>query len=246
MRLCIAFTSILLGASAAWAAEIPASSKIESVTVFPSGAEVLRVAKLKIEKGEHVVVVNDIAASAVPGSIRVEGKATGKLEIGSVDARRLFIPRNDSEAANTERRKLEDELELLRDERSRYEAEVQSAETQKTLIGNLAQMPTRPAPAAGGAERGEDWPQILALIVSGSREAQRTLVEAQVKIRELDHKISDLEKRLTEVAPEKEERTEVKIHVVAAAPVDADISVRYQVPSASWLPAYDARLEQRT
>jgi uncharacterized protein (TIGR02231 family) len=243
MRLCIAFASIILvGASAAWAAEIPASSKIESVTVFPSGAEVLRVAKLKIEKGEHVVVVNDIAASAVPGSIRVEGKATGKLDIGSVDARRLFIPRNDSEAANTERRKLEDELELLRDERSRYEAEVQSAETQKTLIGNLAQMPTRPAPAAGGAERGEDWPQILALIVSGSREAQRTLVEAQVKIRELDHRIGDLEKRLTEVAPEKEERTEVKIHVVAAAPVDADISVLYQVPSASWLPAYDARL----
>jgi uncharacterized protein (TIGR02231 family) len=242
MRLCIAFTSILLGASAAWAAEIPASSKIESVTVFPSGAEVLRVAKLKIEKGEHVVVVNDIAASAVPGSIRVEGKATGKLDIGSVDARRLFIPRNDSEAANTERRKLEDELELLRDERSRYEAEVQSAETQKALISNLAQMPTRPAPAAGGAERGEDWPQILALIVSGSREAQRTLVEAQVKIRELDHRIGDLEKRLTEVAPEKEERTEVKIHVVAAAPVDADISVLYQVPSASWLPAYDARL----
>ena len=242
MRLSIAVASFLLGAGTASAVEIPGSSKIDSVTVFPAGAEILRVAKLKIEKGEHVVVLNDIAASAVPGSIRVEGKATGKLEIGSVDTRRLFIPRNDSEAASTERRKLEDELELMRDERARYEAEVQSAETQKTLIANLAQMPARPAPAGGGAERGEDWPQVLALIVSGSREAQRLLVEAQVKMRDLDHKISDAEKRLTEVAPEKEERTEVKIHVVAAAPVDADIAVRYQVPAASWLPAYDARL----
>lgn len=242
MRLIAVVVPILLAGSAAWAADIPAQSRIEAITVFPSGAEVQRVAKVKIDKGEHVVVLNDIAAIAVPGSIRVEGKATGKLEIGSVDSRRLFIPRNDSEAASTERRKLEDELELLRDERTRYEAEVQSAETQKALIANLAQMPTRPAPVAGGAERGEDWTQVLGLIASGGREAQRTLIEAQVKLRELDHKIGDLEKRLTEVAPAQEERTEVKVYVVAAAPVDADVTVRYQVPSASWRPLYDARL----
>lgn len=182
MRAAIAVTVLLLSASAASAGEQEARSRIETVTVFPSGAEVTRVGQeLKLEGGEHTIIFNDVPASAIPGSIRVEGKATGKLEIGSVDSRRLFVPRTDSAVAETERRKLEDEIERLRDERAAFEAQVQGAETQKTLITNLAQLPTRPAPTAG-AERGEDWPQILALIASGSRDAQRGLLEARKSV----------------------------------------------------------------
>lgn len=242
MRAPVAALVLAVSVPGAFAAEVAGSSRIESVTVFPSGAEVTRVAaELKLEPGEHTIVFNDIPASAVPGSIRVEGKATSKLEIGSVDSRRLLVPRTDSEVADTERRRLEEEIERQRDERTRLEAEVQGAETQKTLIANLAQLPSRPAPSAG-SERAEDWPQIMGLIASASREAQRNLVEAQVKIRELDRKISDLEGKLAALAPAKEERTEVKVYVQASAPLDAVLTVRYQVPSASWAPIYDARL----
>ncbi len=242
MRAAIAVNVFLFSASVALAGEQEARSRIEMVTVFPSGAEVTRVAEeVKLESGEHTIIFNDVPATAVPGSIRVEGKATGKLEIGSVDSRRLFVPRTDSAVAETERRKLEDEIERLRDERAAYEAQVQGAETQKTLIGNLALLPTRPAPSAGG-ERGEDWPQVLALIASGSREAQKGLVEAQIKLRELDREIQDVEGKLAALAPAKEERTEVKVYVSAGSPLDAVMTVRYQVPNASWLPVYDARL----
>lgn len=242
MRAAIAASVLALSATHGLAADVEAVSRIETVTVFPSGAEVTRVAKeLKLDKGEHSIVFNDVPAAAIPGSIRVEGKATGKLEIGSVDTRRLFVARTDSEVAETERRKLEDEIERLRDERAQFEAQMQGAEMQKALITNLAQLPTRPAPSAG-ADRGEDWPQILALIASGSREAQRGLLEAQVKLRELDRRIQDLEGKLAALAPAKEERTEVKVYVSAAAPLDAVMTVRYQVPNASWVPVYDARL----
>jgi uncharacterized protein (TIGR02231 family) len=44
------------------------------------------------------------------------------------------------------------------------------------------------------------------------------------------------------LSPAEEERTEVKVHLEALAPVDADLVVRYQVPGASWSPLYDARL----
>jgi uncharacterized protein (TIGR02231 family) len=242
MRVPVAAVLLAASVSGALAAEVIGNSRIEAVTVFPSGAEVTRVAtELKLEPGEHTIVFNDIPASAVPGSIRVEGKATSKLEIGSVDSRRLLVPRTDSEVADTERRRLEEEIERLRDEHTRLEAEVQGAETQKTLITNLALLPTRPAPSTG-SERAEDWPQIMGLIASASREAQRNLVEAQVKIRDLDRKIQDLEGKLAALAPAKEERTEVKVFVQASAPLDAVLTVRYQVPSASWAPIYDARL----
>lgn len=233
--------AVALAATGAAAAEVEAQSRIDAVTVFPMGAEVTRIAKVKLDKGEHTILFNDLPASAVDGSIRVEGTASGKLEIGSVDTRRVFVPRADAAQAASERRRIEDEIEALRDDRARLDAEVQAAETQKTLISNLAQLPTRPAPAMGGEAR-EDWAQILGLIAAGSAEAQKMLQEAQIRIRETDRKIGDLEKKLAEIAPEKTERTEAKVFVAAQSELEADITVRYQVAHASWTPLYDVRL----
>jgi uncharacterized protein (TIGR02231 family) len=242
MRFAFAAAAMTLLAVPAEAAEITATSKIGAVTVFPSGAEISRTAKVKLDKGEHSIVLQDVSAEAVPGSIRVEGKATGKLEIGSVDSRRLFVPRADAANAESERRKVEDEIEKLRDEKAVFEAAVQAAETQKTLIGNLAQLPTRPAPSAGQAERGEDWSQILSIIGTATTGAQRASLEAQVRIRDIDRKIEDLDKKLASLAPPREEHTEVKVFVSAATPLEADITVSYQVQNASWVALYDARL----
>jgi uncharacterized protein (TIGR02231 family) len=229
-------------AAGAQAAEVEAVSRVDAVTVFPAGAEVTRVAKINIEKGEHTLVFQDLPAAAVQSSIRVEGNSTGKLEIGSVDTRRLFVPRADAQAAESERRKIEDEIEALKDQKSTLEAQVQGAETQKSLIANLTQLPTRPPSPSSGGERAEDWPAILALIASASGEAQRAALEAQVKIRDVDRKIEDLEKKLSSVAPAREERIEVRVFVASQAAVEADLVLRYQVGHASWTPLYDVRL----
>ncbi len=238
------FTTVLFLAwpVSVWAADVPITSRVDAVTVFPQGAEVSRVAKVNLEKGMHTVVLSDVPADAVPGSIRVEGLATGKLEIGSVDSRRLMVPSTDVAVAASERRRIEDEIEILRDQRSTAEAQFQAAETQKLLINNLSQLPTRPAPAQG-AERVEDWSQVLTTIATGSLEAQRNATDAQVKMRTLDRQIGDLEKKLAALSPAEQERTEVRVHVEALAPLDADLVVRYQVPGASWSALYDARLQ---
>lgn len=232
---------LLLGSAVAQADEIDTASRIGAVTVFPMGAEVTRLAKVEVAQGEHTIVFRDLPAGAIEGSIRVEGSATGRLEIGSVDTRRLFVARADAEASASERRRLETELQRLRDQRSTYEAEVQGAETQRALIANLAQLPMRPAPSSGAAEQ-EDWKAVLGLITSASADAQRMILAAQVRIRDLDHRIEDLENKLREVAPERTERTEARVFVVAHAPLEADITVRYQVAHASWTPLYDVRL----
>lgn len=247
MRTAIAAASAVLLAGSAHAADIQAQSKVDAVTVFPSGAEVVRVSKLKLEKGEHVLIFSDVPAQAAPNSIRVEGRGTGKLEIGSVDSRRLFVPRADEQVAASERRSLEDELETLRDARAMLDGTVLATETQKALLANLAQLPTRPAPPQTGAgSPSEDWSRILALIGSGTSEAVRAAQEAQVRMRDLDHKIEDLEKKIASFAPAREERTEVKVYVSAADALEADVSVSYQVPNASWAALYDARLATGT
>lgn len=246
MRIAVAALALAGLATGARAGDVPATSTIDAVTVFLSGAEVTRQAKVKLEKGDHTIVLSDVPAGAVPGSIRVEGKATGKLDIGSVDTARKFLQREESRAADEERKKLEDEIESIRDQRAALEAQNQAAETQKALIANLTQLPSRPPPQASIGAAPEDWARVLALIAQGTSEAGRLQLDAQVKMRELDRRIEDLENKLSELAPPKTEQTEVRIHVVAASALDADLTVRYQVAIAGWTPIYDARLATGT
>jgi uncharacterized protein (TIGR02231 family) len=246
MRPALALLLLPALVTGAHAADVKGTSRIDAVTVYPSGAELTRVGKVKLERGDHVVLFTDLPARAVGNSIRVEGKATGNLLIGSVDTRRVFVPRTDDAIAATERKRVEDAIEKLKDERAVLQTAVQAAEAQKDLISNLAQLPTRPAPAHGAAAAQPDWGQLFGLIGQRMAEAQKVILDTQVKVRDVDRQIKDLEGKLASLAPAQEERTEVKVFVNAAAPLEADISIRYQVGGASWVPFYDARLATGT
>ena len=246
MRFALALLVLPACLSTAHAADVKGTSRIDAVTVFPSGAEITRMAKVKLERGDHVIFFTDLPARALHSSIRVEGKAVGTLEIGSVDSRRVFVPRTDDAVAATERKRVEDAIEKLKDDRAVLQTAVQAAEMQKTLIGNLAQLPTRPAPANGAAAPQPDWTQLFGLIGERLAEAQKTILDTQIKIRAVDRQIKDLEGKLASLAPAQEERTEVKVFVNAGGPLEAEISIRYQVGGASWVPFYDARLATGT
>ena len=71
--------SVLIGfASAPLAAEpVAVTSRIEAVTVFPSGAEIARTGQVKIANDTQSVVFSDLPADAILDSIRVEGKSAG-------------------------------------------------------------------------------------------------------------------------------------------------------------------------
>jgi uncharacterized protein (TIGR02231 family) len=242
MRLWIALSLSLALVGAAHAAEIKATSRIDAVTVYPAGAEIVRIARVKMDRGEHTVLFADLPAEALAASIRVEGKATGKLEIGSVDTRTLSVPRADDAEATSERRKVEEAIEKLKDDKSALQVSVQAAETQKKLIESLTNLPATPAPANGAAPAQPDWGQLFELIGKRSGEAQKAILDTGIKVREVDRQIKDLQGRLTSLAPSKERRTEVKVSVKAGEVLEADMVIRYQVRSASWTPFYDARL----
>jgi uncharacterized protein (TIGR02231 family) len=228
----------------AFAAEVPATSAVDAVTVFLSGAEVTRIAKVHLDKGEQTIVIGDVPASAVPGSVRVEGKATGKLDIGSVDTSKKLLQHAESEATDAQRKGLEDKIQALKDQKTTVEAQALAAKTQKKLIANLAQLPTRPSSqSAPAASPIDDWPKVLSLIAQATTDASKLALDAEQKTRDIDRQISDADNRLSALAPPRTEQTEVRVHVIAQSPLDADLSIRYQVPDAHWAPLYDARLE---
>jgi uncharacterized protein (TIGR02231 family) len=242
MRSLIALPISLALAGAAAAAEVKGSSRIDAVTVYPSGAEVTRTARVQLEMGEHTLLFADLPAEAVAASIRVEGKATAGLEIGSVDTRSVSVPRGDDAAAASERRRIEDAIEKLKDERSALQAAIQAAETQKKLIDNLTKLPAAPAPAGAAPAPQPDWGQLFELIGKRTAEAQKAILDTEIKVREVDRQINDLEGKLASLAPSQQTRTEVKVALAAQDALEADMTIRYQVRNASWTPFYDARL----
>ncbi len=245
MRISVAIAGAFLVAATvgATADEVPATSRVDAVTVFLTGAEVTRAARLTLNEGAHTVVFNDLPAEAVPGSIRVDGKATDKLAIESVDTRRRYVPRADQATLQAERKGIEDEIERLRDERGLAQGQQDAAQTQKMLLNNLAELPGRnEAQASQSPVPPTDWAQILSLIASGMTDAQRSALDAEIKKRDLDRRIAELEKKLSALVPARMEQTEVKVYVTAGANLEADLTVRYQVRNAAWTPRYDARL----
>ncbi len=84
------------------------------------------------------------------------------------------------------------------------------------------------------------------MIGERAAQAQKAILDAQIKIRGVERQIKDQEGKLASLAPTQQARTEVKVSVNAGGPLEADIVIRYQVRNASWTPFYDARLTTGT
>ena len=244
MRMFIAAAfSLLASGAAALADDLKSTSKIDAVTLFPEGAEITRVTHVMLVAGDQTVVLKDLPASLVGDSLRVQGEATGKVEIGSVDTR-VFVLSEEDKSGEDARKKLMDQLQELEDKQTALQATLTAANTQRQLINNLANLPARNPGAGGNSVAGEpDWGQLFTLIGARLSEVNKTVAETEIAKRDTARKIAELQNQLNQQPQAEDQRTEVKVHVSAATPLDATLRIRYQVPAANWYPVYDARLD---
>ncbi len=230
--------------TAAFAADIKATSTIDAVTVFPEGAEITRILKVQLTAGDQTVTLRDLPGSLVSDSVRIQGEADAKVEIGSVDAR-TFFPSEDAANAATEdaRKAIEDAIQALNDKQNALGATIEGANLQKQLVMNLVNLPTRPIAPGATPSAEPDWAALTTLVGERLAAANKIIAEAQIAQRDNAKKIEDLQNQLNQQPDQGEQKTELQIHVATAAPVEATLRVRYQVPGAQWFPVYDARLE---
>ena len=171
--------------SAALAADTPAPTKIEAVTVFPSGAEVTRTLKVKLGAGEHTLLVDGIAGEAILSSFRIEVPAGDKLEIGSVDARHINLSSTDPAVAQTARKRVEDQMQGLRDAREVQDAAIKAAEGQEAFLDNLAKLPQAQNTGNAAVPPGQ-WRELFGVIGSSRTEALKAIQDAKLKQRDID------------------------------------------------------------
>ncbi len=223
------------------AATIQAQSRIDAVTVFPSGAEVTRAAEAQIMAGEHALVFDGLPGDLMPETIRVEGDALGAVEIGSVDTKLVYVSAAD---ADQQRKSILVQIEALQDERTVLDQTIADAEYQKALMQQLASGAFA-QPAKDGTTKSfgaDDLGQLLDLVGSKLQLLSKLVLDSRVRQREIDVAVADLNTRLSALAPQGEARTQVTVHLAAPAAVSGTFRIKYRIAGAGWQPIYDARL----
>ncbi|SPP98572.1 mucoidy inhibitor MuiA family protein [Bradyrhizobium vignae] len=221
-------------ASPSWAANVDATSTIETVTVYPDGATVTRVISLDLASGDSTLVAKDFPLSLDPSSLRVEGEAGAKLTIGAIDAR----PPKAAPPANLSG--LDKRIEALRDQRADLQGAIDSANARRKFAQHFAE-----ASPAGLGEKGEarpitEWRAAFAAVAEEIATADTAIRDATRKQREIDRQIAELEAERSAKPPS---MLEVRIDVASAAATKAMLRVTYTVRNARWVPLYDARLD---
>lgn len=242
----IRLAAFLLAATAvtpALAEDIAARSRIDAVTVFPSGAEVTRIAEARLLAGEHTLVFDDLPGELMPETVRLEGDAGATVEIGSVDVRQVPVPAAETDAR---RRAIDAQIEALEDERRLLDQSVADAEFQKTLMQQLASASFNAAATARESDRpalnASDVGQMIDMVGGKLAVLSKTVLEARVRQRQVDAAIEDLRNQRETLAPAEAQRVQVKVHLAAGAETDGVFRLRYRIAGAGWQPVYDARL----
>lgn len=233
----LATTSLVLVtmamASPSWAANVDATSAIDTVTVYPDGATVTRVIAIDLPSGDSTLVAKDFPLGLDTSSIRVEGEGSAKLTIGTIDAR---TPR----AAPVNLPELDKRIEALNDQRADLQGAIDSANARRKFAQRFAE--TSPA---GLGEKGEarpiaEWRTAFAAVGEEIASADTAVRDATRKLREIDRQIAQLDVERKAKPPNK---LEVRMDIAAPAATKATLRVTYNVRNARWLPLYDARLD---
>ncbi|HWK97985.1 MAG TPA: mucoidy inhibitor MuiA family protein [Pseudolabrys sp.] len=220
-------------AAPAFAAELEASSRIDSVTVYPDGATVTRLINIELAAGDHTVLARDFPLSLDPASLRVEGEGAG-LTIGAIDA---GVPRALPPANLPE---IDQRIEKLRDQRAELDGAIAAAQARRQFAENFAQ--NSPA-ALGDKDRARpiaEWREAFAAVAEEVAAADGAVREAKMKQRDIDRDLARLESERRANPPRK---IDLRIGVVAGEAARATLRVTYVVRDARWVPLYDARLD---
>lgn len=235
MRILLLTVLTTLGSVAsAFAADIEATSTIDTVTVYPDGATVTRVLKVDLPAGEHVVLARDFPLGLDPTSLRVEGEGGARIQVGSIDARPP-APKPVQSAPEREKK-----IQALQDQIAALDDRMEAAKVRKAFARRFA----TDAPLGLGEDSNArplaEWREAFKAIEEEITRADETIRGVQAKKRELEAEIAILRADQRTDPPKK---LEVRIDLAAQAAATATLRVSYSMRGARWVPLYDARLD---
>jgi uncharacterized protein (TIGR02231 family) len=207
------------------------SSKIRSVTVFLSGAQVTRNASTTLEPGSSILAFKNLPSSINPQSIQVEGR--GAFTILSVQHTINYLQ---SPAKTKEVQRLQDSLILLQDQLATEKVMLSACQEQEEFLKANKQI--------GGSNTGvniNDLKLASDYLKNTLAETGKQKIRINRTIIQLSEKITRINNQLNTLNSTNKPTSEIMVTVSSAARTGAELQISYLVNEAGWAPEYDLR-----
>ncbi len=223
----------LLIASPALAATLEAPLRLDAVTLFPGEAQATRLGKVKLEPGEHSLVIKGLPRGTDTASFRLRASAPFDITMGGVEFRTVRAAPLPFERMNETRRA----IATLEQERDALADNIRAAEAQLQFLNGLSEG-NSPAKGDPAAIKG-----MLAAIGEGAEGAFATVRKANLRKKDVEAEIARLSQSLTPNGGQDLPSLEAVVSLTVAGGGEAEIAADYTVPGGGrWTPLYEARL----
>lgn len=205
-------------------------SKVVSATVYSQGAQITRVAKFNLEKGENRVVFTNLPPSLDENSIQIN---CAEATIVSVTNQKNML---DSLSQNVEFIKLQGKkkeiIQKIKIERSL----LQTIDTEKDVLLSNKKL------VGDQGVKLEDLKNSLIYFRTRLEELERSKVEKADLIANLEDEMRKIEGHQQNLSTQNKKNTSEVIVVFSSnQPVAASTTIKYFTYDAAWYPTYDVR-----
>ena len=219
-----------------WPAQ--ALAAIDSVTVFPDRATVTHIVETDVTPGRGELVQANLPQSLSRDTLRISASGPEGLRLGGYQIETV----RGSERVSERARKLEAQLEKLRDRRDVIDDGIEARGMQLKLLQSLA----------GGAGQGEDqltveaWDRALGTIGQGAEEVLIARRQLRLERRETDEEIERIERELSDLGQNQRDTLRLQLAYDSESAGRARFLIEYTVSSAAWRPVYEWRLDTQS
>lgn len=210
------------------------NSRLESVTVYSTGAELNHKAKVSIPAGTSEIVLNNMANAIDESSIQVGVPST--VTILSTSFSRDFLKTENKSPAYI---KVEDSLQIVK-------RELNKVQNKRIVEENLLILLDKNQ-AIGGVNTGVNVAELMK-VADYYKSKQLELRNNIFSLKEAEDiqqkRIARMQQQLQELSLDKTGTTgQIVLQVMATAASTGDFNISYLSPNAAWIAFYDLRAE---
>lgn len=218
--------------------EITQSSTIKDVTVFLSGAEIHRTAKVNLAAGSNTITFDNLSNFITPSSIQVKAK-NSSVTIASVNIQSNYLIDN----SNDKRLNIiNDSIEELKFSIAIREGHKRVYTEEKSLL--LANKSIR------GDEMGVETFELQDM----ADFFRKRLLELETKMLDIDMQIAKINKVMTRLLQQQKDlkkgkskyTKEIVVNASSSSKTTTEFELTYVITQASWIPKYDLRSDDIT
>lgn len=237
-RNAFALFALLSAVSATFGADpLSVRGTIDSVTVYRGQALVTRVIDLPTDIGLADIVVTDLPAAMIPGSVYAE--VEGEAQVRHIRARARAVMddvRDDVQKLNAEIAQLSQFVSV---EQSQLDVLQQHGQYLDKLEGFSA--PTANLELTRGVLNAETLTKLTEFILAERQKVAAGLLASTQKLTDLNGKIELLNRKKGEITGQAQKTAREAVLTVDVKKSGAKVRIKYLVANASWAPSYTLR-----